>query len=188
MCIRDSFGGLVRTVENGKVHEAVKLEYRDGDVLLVNVHALHRISRYKDKDSDTPPRVYKLGSGAWQRMKNATKSAVKDIARELIKLYAERKESGGFAFSPDGYLQHELEASFPYEETPDQQQAVELVKHDMEQAQPMDCLLYTSMSPCLKIGIGMGYVKPEFSKAGNNVYIKVREKLLKAEVVKLPFV
>ena len=135
------FGGLVRTVENGKVHEAVKLEYRDGDVLLVNVHALHRISRYKDKDSDTPPRVYKLGSGAWQRMKNATKSAVKDIARELIKLYAERKESGGFAFSPDGYLQHELEASFPYEETPDQQQAVELVKHDMEQAQPMDRLV-----------------------------------------------
>ena len=142
------FGGLVRTVENGKVHEAVKLEYRDGDVLLVNVHALHRISRYKDKDSDTPPRVYKLGSGAWQRMKNATKSAVKDIARELIKLYAERKESGGFAFSPDGYLQHELEASFPYEETPDQQQAVELVKHDMEQAQPMDRLV------CGDVGFG----------------------------------
>lgn len=142
------FGGLVRTVENGKVHEAVKLEYRDGDVLLVNVHALHRIARYKDKDSDTPPRVYKLGSGAWQRMKNATKSAVKDIARELIKLYAERKESGGFAFSPDNYLQHELEASFPYEETPDQQQAVELVKHDMEQEQPMDRLV------CGDVGFG----------------------------------
>ena len=104
--------------------ESMSPTFSDGDVLLVNVHALHRISRYKDKDSDTPPRVYKLGSGAWQRMKNATKSAVKDIARELIKLYAERKESGGFAFSPDGYLQHELEASFPYEETPDQQQAV----------------------------------------------------------------
>lgn len=142
------FGGLVRTVENGKVHEAVKLEYRDGDVLLVNVHALHRIARYKDKDSDAPPRVYKLGSGAWQRMKNATKSAVKDIARELIKLYAERKESGGFAFSPDGYLQHELEASFPYEETPDQQQAVELVKHDMEQERPMDRLV------CGDVGFG----------------------------------
>ena len=142
------FGGLVRTVENGKVHEAVKLEYRDGDVLLVNVHALHRISRYKDKDSDTPPRVYKLGSGTWQRMKNATKSAVKDIARELIRLYAERKESGGFVFSPDGYLQHELEASFPYEETPDQQQAVELVKHDMEQPQPMDRLV------CGDVGFG----------------------------------
>ncbi len=142
------FGGLVRTVENGRVHEAVKLEYRDGDVLLVNVHALHRIARYKDKDSDAPPRIYKLGSGAWQRMKNATKNAVKDIARELIKLYAERKESGGFAFSPDGYLQHELEASFPYEETPDQQQAVELVKHDMEQPQPMDRLV------CGDVGFG----------------------------------
>lgn len=142
------FGGLVRTVENGKVHEAVKLEYRDGDVLLVNVHALHRIARYKDKDSDTPPRVYKLGSGAWQRMKNATKSAVKDMARELIKLYAERKEGGGFAFSADSYLQHELEASFPYEETPDQQKAVELVKHDMEQPQPMDRLV------CGDVGFG----------------------------------
>ncbi len=81
-------------------------------------------------------------------MKNATKSAVKDIARELIRLYAERKESGGFAFSPDGYLQHELEASFPYEETPDQQQAVELVKHDMEQPQPMDRLV------CGDVGFG----------------------------------
>ena len=142
------FGGLVRTVENGKVHEAVKLVYRDGDVLLVNVHALHRIARYKDKDSDTPPRIYKLGSGAWQKMKTATKNAVKDIARELIRLYAERKESGGFAFSPDGYLQHELEAAFPYEETPDQQQAVEAVKHDMEQPQPMDRLV------CGDVGFG----------------------------------
>lgn len=142
------FGGLVRTTENGKPYEAVKIEYRDGDVLLVNVHALHRISRYKDKDSDTPPKIYKLGSGAWQRMKTATKNAVKDIARELIKLYAERKESGGFAFSPDGYLQHELEASFPYEETPDQQAAVEMVKHDMEQPQPMDRLV------CGDVGFG----------------------------------
>ena len=142
------FGGLVRTVENGKVHEAIKLEYKDGDVLLVNVHALHRISRYKDRDSDVPPKVYKLGSGAWQRMKTATKNAVKDIARELIKLYAVRKESGGFAFSPDGYMQHELEASFPYEETPDQQQAVELIKRDMEQAQPMDRLV------CGDVGFG----------------------------------
>ena len=142
------FGGLVRTVENGKVQESVKLEYRDGDVLLVNVHALHRISRYKDKDSDSPPRIYKLGSGAWQRMKTATKNAVKDIARELIKLYAERKASGGFAFSPDSYLQHELEASFRYEETPDQQKAVEMVKHDMEQPVPMDRLV------CGDVGFG----------------------------------
>lgn len=142
------FGGLVRTVENGKPHESVKIEYRDGDVLLVNVHALHRIARYKDKDSDNPPRIYKLGSGAWQKMKTSTKNAVKDIARELIKLYAERKESGGFAFSPDGYLMHELEASFPYEETPDQQKAVEMVKHDMETSEPMDRLI------CGDVGFG----------------------------------
>ncbi len=142
------FGGLVKSVENGKQHEAVKLEYRDGDVLLVNVHALHRIARYKDKDSDTPPKVYKLGSGVWQRMKAATKDAVKNIARELIALYAERKAGGGFAFSPDGYLQNELEASFPYEETPDQQQAVDLVKKDMESPQPMDRLV------CGDVGFG----------------------------------
>ncbi len=142
------FGGLVKTVENGKQHEAVKLVYRDGDVLLVNVHALHRISKYKDKDSDTPPRIYKLGTGAWQRMKAAAKKAVKDIARELIALYAERKAGGGFAFSPDGYLQHELEASFLYEETPDQQKAVELVKKDMESPQPMDRLI------CGDVGFG----------------------------------
>lgn len=84
------FGGLTRTVENGKVHEAIKLVYRDNDVLLVNVHALHRISKYKDKDSE-PPKIYKLGSGAWQRMKQNTKKAVKDIARELIALYARQQ-------------------------------------------------------------------------------------------------
>lgn len=142
------FGGLIRTLENGKQHEAVKIEYKDGDVLLVNVHSLHRISKYKDKDSDRPPRVYKLGSGAWQRMKVATKNAVKDIARELIALYAERKASGGFAFSPDGYLQNEMEASFPYDETPDQQAAADSVKHDMESPQPMDRLV------CGDVGFG----------------------------------
>lgn len=142
------FGGLVHSVENGKRQESIKLVYRDGDVLLVNVHSLHRIARYKSKDSDTPPRVYKLGTGAWQRMKEATKSAVKNIARELIALYAERKASGGFRFSPDGYLQHELEGAFPYEETPDQQKAVELVKEDMESAEPMDRLV------CGDVGFG----------------------------------
>ena len=142
------FGGLVKTVENGREHEAVKLVYRDGDVLLVNVHSLHRISRYKDKDSDMPPRIYKLGSGVWQRMKNAAKSAVKDIARELVALYAERRAGGGFAFSPDGYLQHELEASFSYEETTDQQRAMEFVKHDMEAREPMDRLI------CGDVGFG----------------------------------
>ena len=142
------FGGLIRTTENGKQHEAIKLEYRDGDVLLVNVHSLHRIARYRDKDSDSAPRIYKLGSGVWQRMKAATKNAVKDIARELIKLYAERKAGGGFAFSPDNYLQNELEASFPYEETVDQQEAVRLVKQDMESPQPMDRLI------CGDVGFG----------------------------------
>lgn len=141
------FGGLVRTVENGKVHEAIKLIYRDNDVLLVNVHALHRISKYKDKDSE-PPKIYKLGSGAWQRMKLNTKKAVKDIARELIVLYAKRKASQGFAFSPDSYLQHELEASFIYEDTPDQQTATQLVKQDMESATPMDRLI------CGDVGFG----------------------------------
>ncbi|MCC8035106.1 MAG: transcription-repair coupling factor [Rikenellaceae bacterium] len=141
------FGGLVKTTENGRIHEAVKLVYRDNDVLLVNVHALHRIARYKDRDSE-PPRIYKLGSGAWQRMKAATKKAVKDIARELIALYARRKATPGFAFSPDTYLQHELEASFIYEDTPDQQKATEAVKHDMESPQPMDRLV------CGDVGFG----------------------------------
>ncbi len=141
------FGGLVRTEENGKVQEAIKLVYRDNDVLLVNVHALHRISRYKDKDSE-PPKIYKLGSGAWQRMKAATKKAVKEIARELIALYARRKATPGFAFSPDSYLQHELEASFIYEDTPDQQKATEAIKHDMESPQPMDRLI------CGDVGFG----------------------------------
>ncbi len=141
------FGGLVKTVENGKEYESIKLVYRDGDVLLVNVHSLHRISRYKSGESD-PPKVYKLGSGAWQKLKNATKKAVKDIARELIALYAKRKASPGFAFSPDGYLQHELEASFEYEDTPDQQKAVEAVKHDMESDRPMDRLV------CGDVGFG----------------------------------
>lgn len=141
------FGGLVRTTENGKVQEAIKLVYRDNDVLLVNVHALHRIARYKDKDSE-PPKIYKLGSGAWQRMKAATKSAVKNIARELIALYAKRKASGGYAFSPDSYMQQELEASFIYEDTPDQQTATEAIKKDMESPQPMDRLI------CGDVGFG----------------------------------
>lgn len=141
------FGGLARTVENGKVHEAIKLVYRDNDVLLVNVHALHRISRYKDRDAE-PPKIYKLGSGAWQKMKLQTKRAVKDIARELIALYARRKASKGFAFAPDTYMQYELEASFIYEDTPDQQKATQAVKEDMESRVPMDRLI------CGDVGFG----------------------------------
>ena len=141
------FGGLVKIEEGGKLHEAIKLVYRDGDVLFVNVHSLHRISRYKSGDGE-PPKVYKLGGGAWQKLKNATKKAVKDISRELIALYAKRKASPGFAFSADSYLQQALEASFQWEDTPDQQRATEAVKADMESSRPMDRLL------CGDVGFG----------------------------------
>ena len=141
------FGGLVKINENGKIHEAIKLVYKDNDVLFVNVHSLHRISRYKSGEGD-PPKIYKLGGGAWQKLKNATKRAVKDISRELIALYAKRKASKGFAFSADTYLQQELEASFMWEDTPDQQAAAEAVKRDMESSQPMDRLV------CGDVGFG----------------------------------
>ena len=141
------FGGLVKINENGKLHEAIKLVYKDNDVLFVNVHSLHRISRYKSGEGD-PPKVYKLGGGAWQKLKTATKKAVKDISRELIALYAKRKASKGFAFSADTYLQNEMEASFKWEETADQQSAIEAVKRDMESEQPMDRLV------CGDVGFG----------------------------------
>ncbi len=141
------FDGLVKITENGRTHEAIKLVYKDGDVLFVNVHSLHRISRYKSGDGE-PPKIYKLGTGAWQKLKNAAKKAVKDISRELIALYARRKASKGFAFSPDGYLQHELEASFAWEDTPDQQAATAAIKRDMESDQPMDRLV------CGDVGFG----------------------------------
>ncbi|MFR9640625.1 MAG: transcription-repair coupling factor [Rikenellaceae bacterium] len=142
------FAGLVKINENGKLHEAIKLVYRDNDVLFVNVHALHRIARYKSGESEEMPKIHKLGSGAWQKLKSATKKAVKDISRDLIALYAKRKASAGFAFSPDSYLQQELEASFMYEDTPDQNAASEVVKRDMESEQPMDRLV------CGDVGFG----------------------------------
>ncbi|MCC8063434.1 MAG: transcription-repair coupling factor [Rikenellaceae bacterium] len=141
------FGGLVRSTTNGVVQEFVKLVYRDNDILFVNVHSLHRISKYKDKDAPEP-KVHKLGSGAWQKLKQTTKNKVKDIARELIALYARRKASEGYAYSPDGFMQQELEASFIYEDTPDQQSATQAVKEDMEQAVPMDRLV------CGDVGFG----------------------------------
>ena len=142
------FDGLVKIAAGeGRMQEAIKLVYKDGDVLFVNVHSLHRISRYKSGDGE-PPKVYKLGNGAWQKLKNATKKAVKDSSRELIALYATRKASKGFAFSPDSYLQHELEASFKWEDTPDQQSATAAVKKDMESDQPMDRLV------CGDVGFG----------------------------------
>ena len=142
------FGGLVKiNAGDGRMQEAIKLVYKDGDVLFVNVHSLHRISRYKSGDGE-PPKVYKLGNGAWQKLKNATKKAVKDISRELIALYAKRKASKGYAFSHDSYLQHELEASFRWEDTPDQQSATAAIKKDMESDQPMDRLV------CGDVGFG----------------------------------
>ena len=141
------FGGLVKIDDGGKTREAIKLIYRDGDVLFVNVHSLHRISRYKSGE-DEAPKVHKLGSGAWQKLKNATKKAVKDISRELIALYAKRKASECFAFSADSYLQQALEASFEWEDTPDQAKASEAVKRDMESERPMDRLL------CGDVGFG----------------------------------
>ena len=142
------FGGLVRMMDDkGRMHEKVKLTYKDDDVVFVSVHALHKISRYKSKDSE-PPKIHKLGSKVWQSLKASTKSKVKDIAKDLIQLYAKRKSSKGFAFSPDSYLQQELESSFMYEDTPDQEKAVQAVKRDMEDECPMDRLV------CGDVGFG----------------------------------
>ena len=142
------FGGLVRMRDDkGRMHEKVKLTYKDDDVVFVSVHALHKISRYKSKDSE-PPKIHKLGSKVWQNLKASTKSKVKDIAKDLIQLYAKRKSSDGFAFSPDSYLQQELESSFMYEDTPDQEKAVQAVKRDMEDSCPMDRLV------CGDVGFG----------------------------------
>lgn len=141
------FGGLERMMQNGKIQEAIKLVYRDNDVLFVSIHNLHRISKYKGKD-DAPPKIYKLGSGAWEKLKTATKRKVKDIAKDLIQLYAQRKSQEGLKFSPDTYLQEELEASFIYEDTPDQEKATVAVKGDMERLMPMDRLI------CGDVGFG----------------------------------
>ena len=142
------FGGLVRMKDDrGRMHEVVKLTYKDNDVVFVSVHALHKISRYKSKDSE-PPKIHKLGSKAWQNLKSSTKSKVKDIAKDLIQLYARRKSARGFAFSADTYLQQELESSFMYEDTPDQEKAVYAVKRDMEDDCPMDRLV------CGDVGFG----------------------------------
>ena len=141
------FDGLETIDNNGKPQEAIRLIYNNGDLLYVSIHSLHRIAKYSSKDG-TEPKLSTLGSGAWNRLKNKTKSKVKDIARELIKLYAERKRTPGFKFSPDNYLQNELEASFIYEDTPDQLKATNDVKRDMESENPMDRLV------CGDVGFG----------------------------------
>ncbi|MBX7226781.1 MAG: transcription-repair coupling factor [Chitinophagales bacterium] len=141
------FSGLQRLEINGQIQEMVRLIYRDNDVLYVNIHSLHKISKYSGKEGTTP-KVNKLGSDAWANLKRKTKSKVKDIARELIRLYAQRKLQKGFAFSPDNYMQDELEASFMYEDTPDQVSATIDVKLDMEKPTPMDRLI------CGDVGFG----------------------------------
>ena len=141
------FGGLEKIEINGKWQETVRLVYKDKDVLYVNIHSLHKISKFKSKDGEAP-HVYKLGTGTWQKLKQNTKRKIQDIAKELISLYAKRKQEDGFSFSPDSYLQKELEASFIYEDTPDQANSSAAVKKDMESPNPMDRLV------CGDVGFG----------------------------------
>jgi len=141
------FGGLVRSDMNGKMQELIKLIYLNNDSIFVSLHALHKISKYRGKEGE-PPRINKLGTGAWNKIKEKTKSKVKDIARDLIQLYAKRRQEEGYKFSPDSFLQNELEASFIYEDTPDQVKATADVKQDMESIKPMDRLI------CGDVGFG----------------------------------
>ena len=142
------FGGLVRLRDDrGRMREVVKLMYKDGDVVFVSVHSLNKISRFRSKDG-VPPKISKLGSKTWQNLKISAKSKIKDIAKDLIQLYAKRKTTKGFAYSPDSYLQEELESSFMYEDTPDQESATKAVKRDMEDNSPMDRLV------CGDVGFG----------------------------------
>lgn len=141
------FGGLVRTDVNGRVQEMIKLIYKNNDIIFVSIHALHKLSKYRGKEG-VEPTINKIGSGAWNRVKEKTKAKLKDIARDLIRLYAARKEEKGYSFSPDGFMQQELEASFIYEDTPDQLTATQAVKADMESPRPMDRLV------CGDVGFG----------------------------------
>lgn len=163
------FGGLVRTEMNGKVQEAVKLIYQNNDIIFVSIHSLHKLSKYKGKDNGEPPKLSRLGTGAWEKMKEKTKKKVKDIARDLILLYAQRKKEKGYAYSPDSFLQHELEASFIYEDTPDQMKATNDVKKDMESTRPMDRLI------CGDVGFGKTEVaiRAAFKAVSDNKQVAV---------------
>ncbi len=141
------FAGLLRTDVGGRMQEMIKLVYAGGDVIFVSIHGLHKLAKYRGKEG-IPPKVNKLGTGAWNKMKERTKGKLKDIARDLIRLYAARKEQKGHAFAPDSFMQQELEASFIYEDTPDQLTATQAVKADMESPRPMDRLI------CGDVGFG----------------------------------
>ena len=142
------FAGLVRVPSGNSYQEVIRIIYQNNDKVDVSIHSLYKISKYKRRDSETPPRLSTLGTGAWDRLKERTKKKIKDIARDLIKLYAARRHEKGFAFSADNFMQHELEASFMYEDTPDQLKATNDVKADMESARPMDRLV------CGDVGFG----------------------------------
>ena len=163
------FGGLVRTEVNGKMQEAIRLIYQNNDIIFVSIHSLHKLSKYKGKDSGEPPKLSKLGTGAWEKMKERTKSKVKDIARDLILLYSKRKQEKGFAYSPDSFMQHELEASFIYEDTPDQMKATADGKADMENDRPMDRLI------CGDVGFGKTEVaiRAAFKAVSDNKQVAV---------------
>lgn len=162
------FGGLVKVENGGNVQESVRIVYRDNSELYVGLHSLHKISKYRGVDGELP-RVDRLGGTAWNRLKQKTKSRVKDIARELIALYARRKEEEAFAFSPDSYIQEELEASFVYDETPDQEKAIEAVKRDMEAPRVMDRLI------CGDVGFGKTEVaiRAAFKAVADNKQVAV---------------
>lgn len=142
------FAGLVRMpASDGEMQEMIKLTYKNDDAVYVSIHSLHKVSKYKGKEGE-PPRISALGTGAWEKLKERTKKKIKDIARDLIRLYSQRKEEKGFAFSADSFMQHELEAGFAYEDTPDQLRVTQEVKADMESAKPMDRLV------CGDVGFG----------------------------------
>ena len=162
------FAGLVRLPNGDSTQEVIKLIYQNDDVVFVSIHSLHKISKYKGKEGE-PPRINKLGTGAWEKIKERTKTKIKDIARDLIKLYSQRKQEKGFAYTPDSFLQHELEASFLYEDTPDQLKATNDVKADMESNRPMDRLV------CGDVGFGKTEVavRAAFKAATDNKQVAV---------------
>lgn len=162
------FAGLVRIPNGNTTQEVIKLVYQNDDVVFVSIHSLHKISKYKGKEGE-PPRISKLGTGAWEKIKERTKTKIKDIARDLIRLYSQRKQEKGFRYSPDSFLQHELEASFLYEDTPDQLKATQEVKADMESDRPMDRLV------CGDVGFGKTEVaiRAAFKAVADNKQVAV---------------